>query len=102
MGKELISHEEHEAVITFYDSVLRGLEKDLRRYDRNETLQLIDIGLKLTHKCWRCVESFFENAPEALTNLEEDEFEEWFSVGMSISEGSTFYGSNYFHSSLSV
>ncbi|AKB84771.1 nitric oxide reductase activation protein NorD [Methanococcoides methylutens] len=101
-GKDLFSHEEHEATITFYDSVLRGLEKDLRRYDREETVHLIDIGLQLTHICWRCVESFLENAPEALTHLEEEEFEEWVSVGMSISRSSTFYGSNYFHSSLSV
>ncbi|WP_440952405.1 nitric oxide reductase activation protein NorD [Methanococcoides sp. FTZ1] len=102
MGKDLFSHEEHEAIITFYDSVLRGLEKDLRRYDREDTRHLIDIGVKLTHICWRCVESFFENAPEALTHLEGEEFEEWLSAGMSISRSSTFYGSNYYHSSLSV
>ncbi|MEL4305000.1 hypothetical protein [Methanococcoides sp. LMO-2] len=101
-GKDLFSHEEHESTITFYDSVLRGLEKDLRRYDREETVHLIDIGVQLTQICWRCVESFFENAPEALTHLEDEEFEEWISVGMSISRSSTFYGSNYFHSSLSV
>ncbi|WP_135604417.1 nitric oxide reductase activation protein NorD [Methanococcoides sp. NM1] len=102
MGKVLFSHAEPEAARTFYEAVFRGLGKDLLRSDKEETIHLIDIGVQLTTICWRCVESFFENAPEMLIHLEKEEFDEWVSIGKSISQISTFYGSDYFHSSLSV
>ncbi|WP_445476034.1 nitric oxide reductase activation protein NorD [Methanococcoides methylutens] len=102
MGKELFSHAEPEAVRTFYEALFRGLKNDLRSSDREKTRYLLDIGVKLTNICWRCVESFFENAPEMLFHLKEGDFDEWISTGMSISQSSTFYGSDYFHTSLSV
>ncbi len=100
MGMELL--DEHEAAVTFYDCILRGLGKNLRRHDREQTEHLIDIGVQLTRICWRCVESFFENVPEAFVHLDEEEFEQWVSIGKSIAQSSTFYGSNYFYSCISL
>ncbi|WP_135612591.1 nitric oxide reductase activation protein NorD [Methanococcoides sp. AM1] len=102
IGKELFSHDEPEAAKTFYEAVFRGLGNDLLRADREETRLLIDIGAQLANICWRCVGSFFENAPVILIHLKEKEFDKWVSIGERISQSSTFYGSNYFHSSLSV
>ncbi|SES90563.1 von Willebrand factor type A domain-containing protein [Methanococcoides vulcani] len=102
MGKELFSYDEPEAARTFYEAVFRGLGNGLHRSDREGTRHLIDIGVQLTNICWRCVESFFENAPEMRNHLDEEEFDEWVSIGKGISQSSTFYGSDYFHSSLSV
>ncbi len=100
MGMDLM--DEREAAVTFYDCVLSGLGKDLRRHNREQTELLIDIGVQLTRICWRCVESFFENVPEAFVHLEKEEFEQWVSIGKSIARSSTYYGSNYFHSCLLV
>ncbi|UGV41060.1 hypothetical protein J7W08_01735 [Methanococcoides orientis] len=102
MGKGLFSYDEPEAAKTFYGAVFRGLGNNLLRADRDETRHLIGIGVQLTKICWRCVGSFFEIAPEMLIHLEIGEFDEWVFIGESISQSSTFYGSNYFHNSLSV
>ncbi|MDD3043093.1 MAG: hypothetical protein PHW56_09180 [Methanosarcinaceae archaeon] len=84
----------------FFEGSFEGLGNALSGTDPMERAYLLDVGAGLAARNPGCAGIFFENAPWLFKRLSRAEFEEWVDIGRAISGQSTFYGSNYYKSSV--
>ncbi len=98
MGKKLLPSGPQVAN-AFLEGCFSGLANSFRNTDREERAYLLDIGVQLALINWKCVQSYFENAPEVLTELTSEDFAKWVAVGENIAEETTYYGSEYYNNS---
>ncbi|AFV25311.1 von Willebrand factor type A [Methanolobus psychrophilus R15] len=79
----------------------KGMGRNSDHLGWDERSLLLDTGAKLALVNPECLEKYFENAPDAFKMLEKENFGEWVSIGIAISEQSSTYGSSYFKNSVS-
>lgn len=99
IGKELIP-EDADAAAAFFEGSFSGLANWFRNTSRENRAYLLDIGAHLAIVNWKCVQSYFENAPEVMGELTTEDFGKWLSIGDKIAEETTFYGKDYYSNSL--
>ncbi|WP_135612603.1 nitric oxide reductase activation protein NorD [Methanococcoides sp. AM1] len=97
-GKKLLKSDPQIAN-AFLKGSFSGLENSFEKTNKYERSYLLDIGASLAIVNWKCVQSFFENAPEVLAELSAKDFAKWVVIGENIAEESTFYGSDYYSNS---
>ncbi len=98
-GKELIS-ENTDVSKAFFEGSFSGLANALQNTTSEERFHILNFGAEIAIANWKCVQSYFENAPEAMKELTVGDFGKWLLIGKEIAEETSFYGSDYFSNSL--
>ncbi|UGV41049.1 VWA domain-containing protein [Methanococcoides orientis] len=100
-GKELIA-EDKDIAKAFFEGTFGGLANSFKNTTMEERSHLIDLGAQLAAINRKCIQSYFENAPEVMTELTAEDFGKWVTIGKKISEETSVYGSDYYNNSLKV